>query len=125
MSSAIRTLRSGSGAASIDDPTSSCAGCRERRDVRRVARGGRRRRRATGTRVSPVLGFLDEVILLPFALRFAMRLVPNTVMAECRDRASQQSSNGLWLGRFASIFIICVWLIIIVWAALWVHELAS
>jgi uncharacterized membrane protein YkvA (DUF1232 family) len=73
----------------------------------------------------PVLGLLDEVVLLPFAIRFAVRLVPDTVMAECRARASRQRTNGVGSGRVAAVLIVCVWLILIVWCASWVYELAE
>src|SRR5882672_11040723 len=38
----------------------------------------------------PVLGLLDEIILLPFAIVLAVRLVPEPVMSECRLRASEK-----------------------------------
>jgi uncharacterized membrane protein YkvA (DUF1232 family) len=73
----------------------------------------------------PVLGFLDEVVLLPFAIRLAVRLVPDTVMAECRVRASPQCTNGVGMGRLAAVLIVCVWVILIAWSASWVYELAE
>src|SRR5215213_10311197 len=36
----------------------------------------------------PVLGFVDEIVLLPFAIVLAVRLVPDAVMQECRARAA-------------------------------------
>ena len=73
----------------------------------------------------PALGFLDEVVLLPFAIRLAVRLVPDNVMAECRDRTSPPRTNGVALGRVAAVLIVCIWLILIAWSASWVYELAE
>ena len=35
----------------------------------------------------PVLGLVDEIILLPFAIALAVKMVPAEVMVECRARA--------------------------------------
>jgi uncharacterized membrane protein YkvA (DUF1232 family) len=70
----------------------------------------------------PVLGFVDEIILLPFALVLAVRLVPESVMSECRTRASQQRPDDPWLGRWGAAFIGALWLALIVLAAVWAHR---
>jgi len=40
----------------------------------------------------PVLGLLDEAILLPLGILLCIRLVPSAVLQECRQRAAD------WLG---------------------------
>ena len=37
----------------------------------------------------PVLGYLDDVILLPALIWLAVRLVPTEVLAECREKAEE------------------------------------
>jgi uncharacterized membrane protein YkvA (DUF1232 family) len=37
----------------------------------------------------PVLGYLDELILLPIGIWLVLKLVPQDVMAECRDQAAR------------------------------------
>src|SRR3954470_13105970 len=37
----------------------------------------------------PVLGYLDELILLPIAIYFILKLVPDGVLAESRARAAE------------------------------------
>lgn len=70
----------------------------------------------------PVLGFLDEIILLPFAIVLAVKLVPDAVMSECRIRAAQQGASSSWLGRLGAAFIALIWLALIVLAAIWAHD---
>jgi uncharacterized membrane protein YkvA (DUF1232 family) len=70
----------------------------------------------------PVLGFLDEIILLPFAIVVAVKLVPEAVMSECRTRASQQRPNGSRLGRLGAAFIALLWVALVVLAAIWVRN---
>jgi uncharacterized membrane protein YkvA (DUF1232 family) len=70
----------------------------------------------------PVLGFVDEIILLPLAIVVAVKLVPGPVMSECRTRAAQQRPNGSWLGRLGAAFIALLWLALVVLAAIWAHN---
>jgi uncharacterized membrane protein YkvA (DUF1232 family) len=69
----------------------------------------------------PVLGLLDEIVLLPFAIALAVKMVPPAVMAECRMRAVH-GTIGTRAGRIAAAFIIAVWLAVIVLAGLWAHR---
>lgn len=67
----------------------------------------------------PVLGFVDEIVLLPFALLLAVRLVPASVMSECRARVLQQRPDDSRWGRWGAVFIGLVWLALIVLIAVW------
>jgi uncharacterized membrane protein YkvA (DUF1232 family) len=70
----------------------------------------------------PVLGFVDEIILLPFAIVLAVKMVPGDVMAECRARASQLQLTGSWMGRVGAALIVLFWLALVVLAAMWAHS---
>jgi len=41
----------------------------------------------------PVIGHLDDVIVLPVLILLALRLIPGDVIAECRNR-QKENSNG-------------------------------
>ena len=71
----------------------------------------------------PVLGFVDEIILLPFAIALAVKMIPPDVMAECRARASQQPLRASWMGRVGAAVIVLFWLALIVLAAMWAHSI--
>ncbi|MBP2236606.1 uncharacterized membrane protein YkvA (DUF1232 family) [Sinorhizobium kostiense] len=55
----------------------------------------------------PVLGYLDEVILLPLAILLAIRLVPAEIMAEHRATAAAALKKPF--NRGGAIFIVAVW----------------
>jgi uncharacterized membrane protein YkvA (DUF1232 family) len=57
----------------------------------------------------PVLGYLDEVILLPLAILLAVRMVPPSVMAE--QRAAAIRAEGRPASRVAAVFIVVVWVL--------------
>lgn len=61
----------------------------------------------------PVLGYLDDVILLPLGIWIALHLIPTAVMEECR--AQSRDKNGKPTspaGRWAAIVIVLAWVLI-------------
>ena len=40
----------------------------------------------------PVLGYLDDLVLLPLGIWFAIRLIPHEVFQDCRDKALSMNS---------------------------------
>ena len=67
----------------------------------------------------PVLGLLDDIILLPFAIALAVKMVPAEVMAECRERASRQGAIGSRSGKIAAVCIALLWIALLVLAITW------
>lgn len=70
----------------------------------------------------PVLGYLDDLILLPLGIWLAIRLIPNDIWHECQLRAASQLSTrsaSLPVNRYAAFIIIVIWffvfLLILVW----------
>ncbi|KJC56753.1 membrane protein [Bradyrhizobium sp. LTSPM299] len=56
----------------------------------------------------PVIGYLDDLILLPLGIWLAVSLVPPDVMAECRIRASVTLQRPA--SRAGMIAIILLWI---------------
>src|SRR3546814_393102 len=56
----------------------------------------------------PVLGYLDDVILVPLGILLAVRLVPAHVMAELRDEAETRAARPV--SRIGAIAIMAIWL---------------
>ena len=66
----------------------------------------------------PVLGYLDDLILVPLGIMLAVRLVPADVMAECRTAATSRFQNGKPVNWIAAAVIVCLWLLVAAWAAI-------
>lgn len=64
----------------------------------------------------PVLGYLDDLILLPLGIMLVIRLVPPPVLDECRARAKEQVGDG-HLGWIAAAAVLLVWAALAFWAA--------
>jgi uncharacterized membrane protein YkvA (DUF1232 family) len=61
----------------------------------------------------PVLGYVDDLVLIPLGVSLALRLIPPEVMAECRQRAKvqlNQSPAHSWLG---ALIVVVIWLVVI------------
>ena len=60
----------------------------------------------------PVLGYLDDMILLPLGIALAIRMIPKSVMADCYERAGSLVSGGKknWI---AGGIIIAVWIAVL------------
>ena len=58
----------------------------------------------------PILGYVDDLVLLPLALALAVRLTPPTVLAECRERARKEANDPQPASRVAAAVIVAVWL---------------
>jgi uncharacterized membrane protein YkvA (DUF1232 family) len=60
----------------------------------------------------PVLGYLDELILLPGAIILVLKLIPPDVLAECREQARRWSEGNQRKPRsyLAAFVIVLLWL---------------
>ena len=61
----------------------------------------------------PVLGMLDDFIIVPFFIALAVRFIPKEVFAECRVQASEMWADGKPKKWYYAIPIVLIWLILI------------
>ena len=62
----------------------------------------------------PVLGYLDDLVLIPLGVAVALKMIPERVMEECRIRSKEVMSKKKPVNWMAAIVIICIWLMLIV-----------
>jgi len=65
----------------------------------------------------PVLGYLDDLVLVPVGVALALKMIPQTVLAECREKAQAAMSQGNptnWTA--AGVIIAAIWLLLAVLA---------
>jgi uncharacterized membrane protein YkvA (DUF1232 family) len=60
----------------------------------------------------PVLGYLDDLVLVPFGIWLALKMIPAEVIAESRARAQETLANGKPVNRAAAVIIIAIWLLL-------------
>ena len=70
----------------------------------------------------PVLGYLDDLILIPLGIAVAIKLIPPDVMAECRVHAVEVAGSGKPVSRAAAVVIVAIWILLAVLCAKWAYE---
>ena len=60
----------------------------------------------------PVIGLLDDIIILPFLVAIVIKMIPNDVFAECRIEAENLWQDGKPKKWYYSIPIILVWVLL-------------
>lgn len=58
----------------------------------------------------PVLGLLDDLILVPLGVLLVRRLMPADLMEECRTRAKEIIGEGRPASWVGGVVVVCVWL---------------
>jgi uncharacterized membrane protein YkvA (DUF1232 family) len=69
----------------------------------------------------PLLGYMDDLILLPMMIAITVRLIPKDIFAECEEQAKNLLNNGKQKKWYYALPIIIIWLIVIclvVWSIL-------
>jgi uncharacterized membrane protein YkvA (DUF1232 family) len=70
----------------------------------------------------PVLGYLDDLILIPLGIVVAVRMIPRPILEECRARARETMASARPVSRVAALVIVGVWLAATALAALWAYR---
>lgn len=58
----------------------------------------------------PILGYLDDLILVPLGIYFVLRMIPDEVLAECRATAQATMSQNRHRSWIAAAVIIAIWI---------------
>lgn len=57
----------------------------------------------------PVLGYLDDLILIPLGIAVVLKTIPPEVMAECREKAAVAMAGGKPKNWIAAGIIVVIW----------------
>jgi uncharacterized membrane protein YkvA (DUF1232 family) len=61
----------------------------------------------------PVVGYLDDLILVPLGITLAVKLIPPHVLADCRARAREALREGQLASRRAAAVIVAIWVVLV------------
>jgi uncharacterized membrane protein YkvA (DUF1232 family) len=69
----------------------------------------------------PVLGYLDDLILIPLGVLAVRAMIPEAVLADCRERATHLSAKPRsWI---AAAIIVVIWLLLAAAGVYWIADL--
>jgi uncharacterized membrane protein YkvA (DUF1232 family) len=58
----------------------------------------------------PVIGYLDDLVLIPLGIKAALSMIPKIVMAESREKAKTLLAQGCPVNKAAAALVIVIWL---------------
>lgn len=76
----------------------------------------------------PVLGYLDDIILVPIGIFLVVRLIPPDVLTDCRRRAEEQlqetgsSKSKLKTSKLRFFGLLCVIIVYVTIGALFIQR---
>ena len=68
----------------------------------------------------PVLGYLDDLILVPLGIALVLKMIPGPVLAECREKAQAAANAGKPTNWAAAAVIVAIWLLLAALAAIFI-----
>ncbi len=70
----------------------------------------------------PVLGYLDDLILIPLGIALVLRMIPAEVMIEARQQARESNGGGI-VSWIAAVVIVIIWIGLVAvglhWMGVW------
>lgn len=70
----------------------------------------------------PVLGYLDDLILIPFGAAIALRMIPPDVVQENEEKAEQRIKSGKPKNWLAGSLIILIRVAAVLWISLIIYR---
>ncbi|CAN5797911.1 hypothetical protein BH10CHL1_BH10CHL1_29330 [soil metagenome] len=70
----------------------------------------------------PILGYLDDLLLLPLGIALVLKLIPAVVMDECRSKAQTMLDKPQATNWVAAIIIMVIWLGLAILVGRWLWQ---
>ncbi len=71
----------------------------------------------------PIIGYLDDLIIVPIGIWLALKMIPKEVMAECREQARSEILKGKPVNWIAASIIIAIWILLAVVSVIFMMRL--
>jgi len=71
----------------------------------------------------PLLGYVDDLILIPLGIAMVLKTIPPEVMAECREKAAVAMAGGKPRNWIAAGIIVAIWILLAVAAVALTYRL--
>jgi len=65
----------------------------------------------------PILGYLDDLILVPLGMSLALKMIPKEVISDARERADNPVQNKA-VSLVFTLLILCIWSVVL-FVCLW------
>lgn len=62
----------------------------------------------------PIIGFLDDIILLPLGIALAIKLIPKVIWNECKIKAQKMTLRSLPRSKVAALVVVVIWILTLI-----------
>ncbi len=73
----------------------------------------------------PILGYIDDLILLPVGIDLALKMIPKEVIAEYREQAKVIMLKGNPVNRVAAVVVVGIWMVLAILAVVIVSKYST
>jgi len=63
----------------------------------------------------PIIGYLDDLLIVPLGISFALTLIPQTIIDDNRTQAETLRKNGKPKNWFVGFLFILIWIALAMW----------
>lgn len=72
--------------------------------------------------IIPVIGYLDDLILVPLGIALVIKMIPPQVMQDCRTQAIAARAKGKPTNWVAGIIVVVLWFLLGIAAVFWLRS---
>lgn len=72
----------------------------------------------------PLLGYLDDLLLVPLGAYLAVKMIPKLVMEESRIKAIELLAQNKPVNRTAAVIIVMIWFVLLVVVGIVIYRIA-
>lgn len=73
----------------------------------------------------PILGYLDDLVLIPLGVFLALKMIPPEVISESREKAKESIAMGKPVNKVAAAIIVLIWIGFAALAIILVYRLCN
>lgn len=73
--------------------------------------------------VIPVIGYLDDLLIVPLGIWLLIKLIPPSVLSECRERAEIEQSSSKPTNWVAAGVVVAIWFLLGILVVLWLGKI--
>jgi uncharacterized membrane protein YkvA (DUF1232 family) len=73
----------------------------------------------------PILGYLDDLLIIPLGIWVSLKLIPSYILAEHRQRAEEIMRQGLPVSRAGAAIVIAIWVLLTALVGLLAYHLVK
>jgi uncharacterized membrane protein YkvA (DUF1232 family) len=70
--------------------------------------------------VIPILGYVDDLVLVPLGIILVLKMIPPTVFTECHEQAEAAMNEAKPTSWVAAVVIVVIWLLLGFFTVAWV-----